>query len=117
MAGKTNGYIVTHSKYGDSVSPNYDHDIDCTLTLINLASQEVNIEVEYMELEGYTNDDCDDRLVITGATPTLTAICSTTTEAPYPTYTANLDSNLMSFKSITNGFDENDGFRIKVAGE
>ena len=119
ISGLTTSYITSHSKYGDSTSANYINDIDRTLTLTGLASQEVTIEIEYMELDGATTGDCDpdDQLVITAATPAIVDICSDETDgSPYPSYTANLGSNQMSFQFITNGNTEKAGFWIKFSG-
>ena len=107
------GYVVSHSKYGDSASPDYDNDIDSTLTLQNLESQSVKINVIVLVMEGNDNDDCDDSLTITTADPSLPVICSDATS----TFTASLTSAEMSLQFQTNDADVGIGFLLKYTGE
>ena len=115
VTGLSYGYITSHSKYGDSTDPQYEPNLDRTVTLTGLATPQVQLDVEVMQLEGYNDNNCDDKLVITTTNPALPDICATA--PPSRQYTANLNSNQMSVQFVTNAFDENNGFWMKYTGE
>ena len=111
MTGVTFGYLVSHSEYdGDT---DYEHNVDRTLTLTNLESQSVQLEVVALSLQGNANDDCTDSLTITTSDPALPIICSDTPDI----HTATLSSAEMSLQFQTNTETANDGFLLKFIGE
>ena len=115
VTGLSYGYITSHSEYGDSIKDVYEFNLDRTLTLTGLATHQVQLDVEFLQFERYTDGDCDDKLVITTTSPALPDIC--TDAPPIRQYTANLNSNQMSVRFITNGFDEGTGFWMKYTGK
>ena len=106
------GYIVSHLRYENIVDGKYEQNIDRTVTLTNLATRRVQIDIEYLDMGGWVNDACDDKLVIT-TTPRLPDICS-----PVPSqFIANLSSNQISFQFFTNPFTEGNGFWLKYSSK
>ena len=113
MTGASYGYIVSHQNFKSTVDGNYTDGINCTVTLTNLTSGDVQIDIEYLDMEGLTNNNCSDKLVITSTTPRLPDICS-----PSPSqFTAHLSSNWVSFQFITNSYDEGNGFWLKYSSK
>ena len=112
ISGIHHGYIVSHSRFGDAVRPNYSPKTNSTLTLGSLCTQTVQVNIEYLDMEGYETGECyaDDQLKITGLSD---AICGVTPN----TFTVNLDTDEISFQFTTNDFDEGKGFWLQYRGK
>ena len=115
ISGVSSLYVVSHNAYGSSLSPNYVSEIDRKLTLTGLSSQQVQIDIIALEMEGYDNGNCepDDRLEISISDPPIEFICSDTPASHW----AYLTNNELSLRFVTNTYTEDIGFWLQITGK
>ena len=112
VSGVQYGYIVSHSYYGETLTPYYPSGIDRKVILRNLDTQEVQINIEYMDMEGLETGSCydGDHLEVKGV---MKDICGLRPNR----FTVKLSSNEIYFRFTTNWFKEGRGFWLRYNGE